>query len=306
MSTALLRRGAIGGLRSAAVAALAFATVLGGAVAARADAPGHTGFVLNVKLSTSGVVEAPDQHPGGTVTFRIATDDPNGRQLQIFRPHAGVSMDQVLKDLANAVSQDPPTAAAGVTAVNNEAEALGGGLATPDVPMIVSEDIDPGPIYLLDFTAFFAHPNTPPPVKEIDLCEDKGFHIPHFPHEIVIQKDTPAGPRFQTENVDSASGAIFVHNGSPELHEMQMLPVVPGTTDEQIQAYFDAIAAGQTPPSPFTGPAVGLGVISPNRDAVVHADKLPPGDYALLCFVPDDKTGVPHVFLGMHKVVHLA
>ncbi|MGC0315123.1 hypothetical protein [Kitasatospora acidiphila] len=306
MSTALLRRGAISGVRSAAVAALAFATTLGGAVAARADAPGHTGFVVNVKLSTSGVVEAPDEHPGGTVTFRVATDDPNGRQLQIFRPHAGVTIDQVLKDLANAVSHDGPTAAAGITAVTNESEALGGALTTPSIPMIVTEDIKPGPIYLLDFTAFLAHPTTPPPVKEIDLCEDAGFHIPHFPHEIVVQKDTPDGPRFQTENVDSAGGAFFVHNAATELHEMEIQPVVPGTTDDQIQAYFNALAAGQNPPAPFTGPPVGMGAISPDHDAVVHPDKLPPGDYVLLCFVPDDKTGVPHAFLGMHKVVHLA
>jgi hypothetical protein len=307
MSTALLRSGARTGIRGAAIAALAVATTLGGATTARADAPGHTGYVLNVKLSSTGLIEAPDTHPGGTVTFRVATDDPGGRQLQMFRPHDGVSMDQVLRDLAKAVDPDPRTAAAGINAVNHEAEALGGALVTPSVSMILSEDIKPGPIYLLDFTKFLTDPTMPPPTRKVDLGEDKMYHLPHFPHEIVIQHDTPAGPRFQTEAVDDHNEGIFVHNSSPELHEMQMQPVVPGTTDDQVQAYFDAIASGQTPPpSPFTGLPVGLGAISPDHDAVVHPDRLPPGDYVLLCFVPDDKLGVPHAFLGMHKVVHLA
>ncbi|MFE9425409.1 hypothetical protein ACFYNO_20830 [Kitasatospora sp. NPDC006697] len=302
MSTALLRRSA----RSAAVAALAIATALGATGVARADAPGHEGFVVHVQLNTDGVIQAPDDHPGGTVTFRIATDDPNGRQLQILRPHAGTTIDQVLVDLAGAVSQDPATAAAAITKVRDEAEALGGGLARPDVPAILSEDISAGPIYLLDFTSFLAHPDSPPPVKKIELCEDAGYHLPHFPHEIVIQHDTAAGPRFQAEDVDDANGGIFVHNASPELHEMEIQPVAPGTTDAQVQAYFDAILGGTPPPPPpFTGVPVGLSAISPDHDAVIHPDKLPAGDYVLLCFVPDDHSGLPHAFLGMHKVIHL-
>ncbi|GAA1990413.1 hypothetical protein [Kitasatospora viridis] len=302
MSTALLRRGA----RSAAVTALAVATAMGATGVARADAPGHEGFVVNVKLSTSGVVQAPDEHAGGTVTFKIATDDPNGRELQMIRPHQGVTMDQVLQDLAVAVGPDPTAAAAAIVKVRDEAEALGGGLARPGNDAILTEDIKAGPVYLLDFTAFLANPGSPPPVKELDLCEDAGFHLPHFPHSIVIQHETSNGPRFQTEAVDDANGGIFVHNAADELHEMQIQPVAPGTTDDQVQAYFDALLNNTPPPPPpFTGVPVGLSVISPGHDAVIHIDKLPPGDYVLLCFVPDDQTGLPHAFEGMHKVVHL-
>jgi len=33
---------------------------------------------------------------------------------------------------------------------------------------------------------------------------------------------------------------------------------------------------------------------------------LPPGDYALMCFFPDLKTGMPHALMGMVRIVHLS
>jgi hypothetical protein len=32
---------------------------------------------------------------------------------------------------------------------------------------------------------------------------------------------------------------------------------------------------------------------------------LPPGTYAVMCFFPDPKTGDPHAFMGMVRIVHL-
>ena len=32
---------------------------------------------------------------------------------------------------------------------------------------------------------------------------------------------------------------------------------------------------------------------------------LPPGTYVLLCFIADDENGMPHAFMGMHKVIVL-
>lgn len=49
-------------------------------------------------------------------------------------------------------------------------------------------------------------------------------------------------------------------------------------------------------------PGVGLDVLSPGNRAELTHD-LKPGRYVLLCFMPDEKTGVPHAAPGMHKVV---
>ncbi len=288
--------------RAAAVAAFAFVTTIGGAGAALADRPEDD--AVEVSLGASGI-QAPDNHESGLVSFRVKTDDPAGRQLQVIRPHQGVTIDQVLKDLAGAVGNDPAVGAASIKAVNGEAEALGGAFVTPTVKEEFTEEISDGPVYLLDFTAFLADP-TKPVLKTLDLCGPNGRHLAKFPHAIVIQRETTAGPRFDTHDVDSANGTILVHNAAPEIHEMEIQPVAPGTTDAQIQAYFDAILQGkQPPPAPFTGPPAGLSAISPDHTALLDTHGLPPGTYALLCFVPDDQNGLPHAFLGMHKVVQL-
>jgi hypothetical protein len=47
-------------------------------------------------------------------------------------------------------------------------------------------------------------------------------------------------------------------------------------------------------------------VISPGRSMTVDYD-LPPGQYVLLCFMPDPKMhGMPHALMGMIKMVHLS
>jgi hypothetical protein len=291
--------------RAAAVAAFAFATTFGaGGSAVAAPAPAGNAPV-DVFLNASGI-HVSGSHASGLVSFRVSTDASDGRQLQVLRPHQGVSINQVLHDLAGAVSNTPATAAAGIKKVQGEAEALGGAFVAPKAPEQFTEEISDGPVYLLDFTAFLADPGKPV-VKTLDLCGPNGRHLATFPHSIVITNETAAGPRFQAEDVDSVHGAILVHNAAPELHEMEIQPVAPGTTDAQIQAFFDALAQGkQPPPSPFTGPPAGLSAISPDHTALLETQGLAPGTYVLLCFIPDDELGVPHAFLGMHQVVHLS
>jgi hypothetical protein len=257
---------------------------------------------VDVRLTEHGI-EAPDSAEGGLVHFHISTDNPEGRQLQVFRPHQGVSLDKVLADLTKAIDEsDPATAAAGINAFNKDAEALGGGFASPKVPVDVTEQISDGTVYLLDFSAFLADP-AHPVLKALELCDGDKDGLAPFPRGIVLQEK---GPRFRVEDVNQANAPILVHNTTDEIHEMAIQPVKPGTTDAQIQAYFDALAHGQQPPSPFTGPPSGLGAISADHTALVQAENLPAGRYVLLCFVPDDENGIPHAFLGMHKVVQLS
>ncbi len=43
-------------------------------------------------------------------------------------------------------------------------------------------------------------------------------------------------------------------------------------------------------------------VLSPGAE-LLATYQLPPGTYVLLCFVPDDRTGMPHGAMRMHRVV---
>lgn len=303
MYTALLLRGA----RGAAVAALALTTGLTGI--STADATDHKGTApvpIEVKIGASGI-QAPDSAPGGLVTFHVTTDDPAGRGLQVFRPNDGVSVDQVLDDFTKAVtSADPADTASAIAAVQHDAQLLSGATVTPAVAGSATTEITPGTVYLMDFTAFFEDPSAPV-IRALELCAGPSANLAEFPDGIVIEEETAGGPRFRTENVTLADGHFLVRNASDQIHEMMLQRVPDGTTDEQLQAFFDAILAGNPPPD--AGPpdfAVGLGAMSPGRTALYHAENLPPGTYALICFIPDHENGLPHAFLGMHKVVVLA
>ncbi|MFK8909724.1 hypothetical protein [Streptomyces sp. YS-3] len=300
MRTALLRNGA----RVAAAAALALATALGGAATADATARGeeygHHGNPVEVEIGASGI-HAPDTAQAGLVAFHVRTDDPKGHFLQAFRPHRGVTVRKVLADLGKAVSKKPAAAARGISAVRDEAELFGGAQVTPSVPETFTTRVGAGPVVLLDFTAFLADP-AHPVTRVLHLRDGSSGDLADFPDSIVITRETSKGPRFDVNGLHKARENVLVHNASDEIHEMGLQPVKPGTTDAQLQKFFAGHTAGQPP---FTGPSLGLGAISPGRTALLEPHHLRPGTYALLCFVPDDKTGVPHVAEGMHKVVVL-
>ncbi|MFI8997755.1 hypothetical protein [Streptomyces sp. NPDC053542] len=302
MRTALQRHGA-----RAATAAFAFAlafavTPLGGVATADATRNGDDARKpVEVSIGASGI-HAPHSAQAGLVSFHVTTDDSKGRLLQVLRPHHGVSVHKLLADLAKAVGDDPAAAAKGISAAHDEAEALGGAQVTPSVPETFTTPITAGTVTLLDFTAFLKDP-AHPVTRTLELhggSSSKGRA--DFPDSLVTTKETKAGPRFEVHGLRRAEDNILVHNASDEIHEMQLQPVAPGTTDAQIQKAFSGTSAGAPP---FTGPANGLGAISPGRTALLSTHHLPPGTYALLCFVPDDETGHPHVAEGMHKVVVL-
>ncbi|MFJ9776125.1 hypothetical protein ACIRVF_33640 [Kitasatospora sp. NPDC101157] len=285
--------------RMATVSALTLATSVGAAGVAGAASPEDN--PIEVRLGASGL-QAPDTAKGGLVSFRVKTDDPNGRQLQLLRPHDGVTAEQVYQDLAKAVNPAPHTAREGIRAVNNEADLLGGALVTPQVHEQFTEEIGPGPVYLLDLTALREDP-THPVSKRLDLVGTNGQNAnqARFDDGIVIEHDQ----RFQTLDVDHAHLAYLVHNQSSQIHEMELRPIGADTTEDQIDQYLRKVQLGRPAQSPFTGPATGLGAMSGDHQASVQAHGLTPGRYVLLCMLPDERTGVPHAELGMREIVTL-
>lgn len=302
MRTALQRHGA-----RVAVATLALAAALGGTTTADATPrDGHGGgrspHPVEVAIGNSGI-QAPHVARAGVVAFRVTTHDKDAHDLQAFRPRHGVTLKKVFADLTMAVDdKDPAVSAKGISAVNRDSELFGGAQVTRKVPATFTTPISAGPVYLLDFTKFFGDP-AHPVYRKVELRGGRSGDLAGFPDGIVITKETSAGPRFDVNGVHRAKDNILVHNAADEIHEMQLQPVAPGTTDAQLDAVFSGTANGEPP---FTGPAVGLGAISPGRTALLQEHHLPPGTYALLCFIPDDKTGIPHAFEGMHKVVVLS
>ncbi len=86
---------------------------------------------------------------------------------------------------------------------------------------------------------------------------------------------------------------IRVENAGPQPHEILIVRLNPGKTAQDIATY----AEHMTGPPPGM-PLGGTSVMMPGDVQFVDVD-LEPGEYALLCFMPDTKDGVPHAAHGM-------
>jgi hypothetical protein len=96
-------------------------------------------------------------------------------------------------------------------------------------------------------------------------------------------------------------GPLRISNDSGELHFAQFVQVQPGTTDADLTAWF----AGGANPTVTGGAVLNFGTQTPGRASAVDIN-LPSGTYALLDYIPDTTSGMPHAFGGMHAVVTVA
>ena len=86
---------------------------------------------------------------------------------------------------------------------------------------------------------------------------------------------------------------VSVVNDAQQTHEVQVVRLAPGKTAADVAAWVEKMD-GPPPGEPLSGVA-GLGA----GESATFPLTLTPGDYALLCFVPDAKDGKPHVAHGM-------
>lgn len=95
---------------------------------------------------------------------------------------------------------------------------------------------------------------------------------------------------------------IKVTNKGAMEHEFALLPLPAGVTKEQVVSVFSAMFGGGTPtpdlPNVEFAPAGGCGILSEGGSTWVDLD-LQPGHYAAFCALPDQSTGMPHLFMGM-------
>jgi hypothetical protein len=95
---------------------------------------------------------------------------------------------------------------------------------------------------------------------------------------------------------------ILVENTGAQPHELVLLRLAPGKTVEDFGKW--ATTGGMQGPPPAM-PLGGVGVIDPGGQGVFSAE-LAPGDYGLICFVPDAKDGKLHLMHGMIKQIKVS
>jgi hypothetical protein len=140
--------------------------------------------------------------------------------------------------------------------------------------------------------------NLPAQKKDLTVTAASGPQtLPATGDRVVAMTDK----RFGGDTTLPAKGKITFRNISTESpHLLVMQHVQEGTTRKQVIASLTA----NTPPAFVRPGSEGTDFLSEGQAQTLQT-KLPAGEYALMCFVPDPQTGVPHALMGMVRMVHL-
>lgn len=232
--------------------------------------------------------DAPKQIPAGMTTFHVINDGPGLHHVTIVRLADGKSM----ADLSNALKTPGPL---------------------PDWATLVGGPNAPAPGHDANATLDMT------PGSYVLLCMvDMPGGVPHFakgmasPLTVVASSSRSAPPPTadDTLTLDDYSFAIanpittgtrtfLVRNAAKQPHEVELIKLAPGKTPQDVMSWI------QKPNGPPPGEPLG-GVSATSGNAPVYfTTDVTPGDYLLVCFVPDAKDGKPHFQHGMMQTVHV-
>jgi hypothetical protein len=286
---------------TAALAAAAGAT--GVALAAPAPAPaasssGPVPAVVDI-VGTADGFTAPDTVPAGTITMRVRSTAPDGLWLGLVRLGPGVPLARFVADLARASGADP---AAG-RAVAAESVMFGGAAVRPDMPVSFTQVLSAGTYYLIDYRAVGRPDGLSGRLRPLRVTPAAGRPAAPPADTSIVMYQTADGGRFGAPAVLPRGASVRVTNRTGQFSEAILLPVPPGTTRDQIGAYFAALDSGdQQAPYPFTGGPVGMTTLSPGHTVVLQLP-LRPGRYAITTWVQDLRTGHLQGAGGMYELV---
>jgi len=293
-------------LRAAAVfmAAGGLLALAGPAASANEHQPaGNHSHCVTVVGNGTSVHTDQARIKGGTVCFKVSSTNPvsqgnGGSNVSLFQPKHGVTLARVFADLREEFSSTPATAAKGTRDIVRDVSLFGLADVVPGYPEVVTENLHSGTYYLMDLVNFTGTGN--PVITRLCVTGHGRSSALHGQvHVATTSADRFIAPRYWPHR-----GTYLFHNVADTIHFMDIVPVKAGTTDQQIQAFFNSGSQSQ-PPFFGNGPSGGNDVVSPGGTIMVSYN-LPRGTYVLLCFVADDMTGIPHAIMGMHKVIHLS
>jgi hypothetical protein len=246
----------------------------------------------------------------GKVSFEVSTTNAvtpegGGSQITLFELNKGKTLDDVFAGLKKEFNEDelhPEINAAGTRELRAAATYHGLADVVPGYDEVVTEFLDRGTYYLVDLAAVDPRVTTP----EVTTLKVRGHDGSdgHLRADVAVKA---RNDRFRAPDHWPATGSYTFTNADDTIHFMAMVPVQDGTTDQQVTEFVTPPDPGAPPAEPTffkEGPSGGNDVVSPGYTIKVRY-ALPAGTYLLLCFVADEETGIPHVVMGMHKVVVL-
>lgn len=225
--------------------------------------------------------DAPDRMPPGAVTIRLVN---RGQELH----HA-----QLVQLKQGKTPEDLAVAAADGTVPDWAVFVGGPGLVAPGMESVTTVDLRPGTYYWLCFVEAGTEPE------------------PHAAKGMVRRVEVEPGPREPLPEADNTlmlddysfklghpleagRQVIRVRNYAAQPHEVMLIKLMPGKTMDDLLAW---MAAGEEDDPPGV-PMGGMQALSQGLAGNLIVD-LEPGDYGLICFVPDTGDAEPHFVHGM-------
>jgi hypothetical protein len=271
--------------------ALAASAAVAGSLAAVPIAAGAAGVapvpVIPVHVTNNGIkVGANNTVPAGRSIFHVTTGK-GVHQVNIVRLKKGYSLPQFGQDIGQALSGNVKA----VNRVDRRTVLRGGTEAGPKNPGAFTANLPAGTFYFIDvntnkFVAVRVVGKSTPR-QSVPNGGTIGLYTYGF------TTDRPALTR---------QGWVHLVNNADQPHFVQFQEVKESTTNAQVRHYFKSGARGN--PSWGLRPNFGTGVMTQGQNSDVYLN-LPAGKYLIACFWPDFKTGMPHAFMGMWKLIHL-
>ncbi len=276
---------------------------------------------IEIAVSEDGV-EAPETLPAGIYHVTLSVTAGNNAYVDFMQPPAGLSVEEMTQGALDAGASDlvqpgwtfaggGNTPAAGISAtflidlapgdyqiaasyypelaegeeydVANEIMRLS--------PLTVTEAAATpvaSPVAGTGATPVAGDPSIGPDADVIlEMTDDLRY--------IVTPDPVPAGPQVWE----------ITNTGTEHSHHMVMYGVPDGTTADDIVADFASLMSGTPPAGPplvasFTGAAYAA--LQSGGHTTWNVLDLDPGSYAVICFIIDPMTGMPHVLDGMVTV----
>ena len=272
-------------LGSVAVATLAFSSASVEGPRAKAmnagmfPAPGKPPVVRISGMDFS--FDGPDVIPAGLTEFRFMNKGPSLHHLQILRLEGGKTVDDLRAALGN---PGPPPAWVKVVGGPNA--------PAPGLESNATLMMEPGNYALICF---------------VDIGGP-----PHFMKGMVraLRVAPSTNPAASTPNVDvtatlfdygfklsspiqAGTRTIRVLNEGAQPHEIELVQLPPGVSVDDLLKWL-----GKMEGPPPVKPLGGISGLDVGGSQYFTAD-FAPGNYALVCFLPDAKDGKPHFAHGM-------
>jgi len=276
------------GIRSHGLAWMAaLAVPLLGGCAVRAESNGPAAITELVVTAEEFRFQAVDTIAEGFTRIRLVNKGSQGHHLQLLRLEDGHTAEEVLEHARRGELITPWLHFVG-----------GPSVPAPGAASEVTVELEPGE-YLM-------------------VCYMPSGGVPHLLMGMtrrLVVVPSPARPAVEPRVDARLTLDSYSFDITPALHAGRRVIRVKNVAVEPHEAGFVRVSRGRTAadvlrwlrqkdgPPPFE-PAGGTMVLSRSEVSFVTADFFP-GEYVLLCYVPDTRDGRPHVAHGMVRVIRV-